>query len=184
MSILAPCDPAETQDATWACARHTGPVYLRLGKAGEPNLTANAVDPFVFGKLRRLVDGTDVCIVSYGPIMKTAMEVAGELKGRGASVAVVSAHTVKPLDEGGVTALFDRFEHIVVIEETSVRGSLGVEMKRLAWDHGARCRLHTFSLKDEFIHIYGSHQDVLRAHGLTTPQIVAGLGDLRMAQRA
>jgi transketolase len=182
MSILAPCDPSETRDATWACARHGGPVYLRLGKAGEPDLTSAAIDQFEFGKLRRLTEGTDVCILSYGPIMKTSMEVAASLQSRGVSVGVVSAHTVKPLDEQGVGSLLDRFEHVIVIEETSIRGSLGSEVKRIAWDRRAACRIHAFSLKDEFIHIYGSHQDVLRAHGLTTPQIVEALGNLRAAQ--
>ena len=68
-----------------------------------------------------------------------------------------------------------QFEHVVVVEETSVRGSLGVEVKRIAWERGASCQIHAFSLKDEFIHIYGSHQDLLRAHGVTASQILEGL---------
>jgi transketolase len=179
MSILAPCDPAETREAAWACAKHHGPVYLRLGKAGEPDLTSHAVDPFTFGKLRRITDGSDVCVLSYGPILATAADVAKQLATRGCSVALISAHTVKPLDEAGVAALFQRFEHVIVIEETSQRGSLGNEVKRLAWEHRATCRVHAFSLKDEFIHVYGSHKDLLQAHGLTTPQIMEALGDLR-----
>ncbi|MEQ1896018.1 MAG: transketolase C-terminal domain-containing protein [Vicinamibacterales bacterium] len=179
MSILAPCDPAETVLAAWACAKHAGPVYLRLGKAGEPDLTANAIDPFVFGKLRRVTDGSDVCILGYGPILKTGFDVAKGLEARGCSVSVVSAHTVKPLDEEGMAALFSRFEHVIVIEETSVRGSLGTDVKRLAWERRAACQVHTFALKDEFLHIYGAHQDLLRAHGLTAAQILESLGDLR-----
>src|SRR5438874_5336166 len=70
MSILAPCDPLETVAATWASALASGPVYLRLGKAGEPNLTEHAVDPFEFGKIRYLRKGGDTCVVSYGPILK------------------------------------------------------------------------------------------------------------------
>ncbi len=39
--VLAPCDPLECIEATRWCARQKeGPVYLRIGKAGEPNLTA------------------------------------------------------------------------------------------------------------------------------------------------
>jgi len=66
MSIIAPCDPAETIAATWASARHSGPVYLRLGKAGEPDLTSQAPEPFEFGKLRLIKEGGDACILSYG----------------------------------------------------------------------------------------------------------------------
>ena len=38
MSVLAPCDPPELTDAMRATMRHNGPMYLRLGKAGEPTL--------------------------------------------------------------------------------------------------------------------------------------------------
>src|SRR5262249_55976373 len=43
MRVIAPCDPAEAEAATRWCANQTdGPVYLRLGKAGEPDMTAQA----------------------------------------------------------------------------------------------------------------------------------------------
>jgi transketolase len=172
ITIVAPCDPAETVAATRAVAKHNGPVYLRLGKAGEPDLTSQAADPFVLGKLRRIRAGTDVCILAYGPIMTVALQVARDLEARrGCSVAVVSTHTVKPLDQAGVETILREFAHVIVIEETSARGSLGLDVKRIAWDRRATCRLETFSLKDEFIHIYGSHADLLKAHGLTAGQI-------------
>src|SRR6185437_15839164 len=44
-----------------------GPVYLRIGKAGEPDLTKGA-EPWQFGKIRYLRRGTDVCILTYGCI--------------------------------------------------------------------------------------------------------------------
>lgn len=173
MRILAPCDPLETEAATWACARRQGPTYLRLGKAGEPTLTANAVDPFVFGKLRCIKAGTDACILSYGPIMKMAMDVAARLEQEeGQSVAIVSCHTLKPLDREGLMAILRRFPKVVVIEEHSERGGLGAQVKQLAWESKASCALSTFGLQDEFIHVYGSHAELLSAHGLNADRIL------------
>ena len=64
MQIIAPCDPNECTEATRWCARQkNGPVYLRLGKAGEPDLTKGA-EPWVFGKLRYLRRGSDICILT------------------------------------------------------------------------------------------------------------------------
>lgn len=172
MAIIAPCDPLETEAATWACARRSGPTYLRLAKAGEPNLTSGVAEPFEFGKVRLLREGTDLCIISYGPIMKMAFEVASRIeRERGCSVAVFSAHTLKPLDVHGIVRILNKFEKIVVIEEHSERGGLGGAIKQLAWDCGAKCRLHTFSLKDEFIHCYGSQEDLWHAHGLSCENI-------------
>jgi transketolase len=168
MAVIAPCDPLETEAATWVCSERTGPTYLRLGKAGEPNLTANAPEPFEFGKIRKIRDGKDIAIISYGPIMSMAFEVAERAeRERGCSVAIYSAHTVKPLDALGVKRILNSYETVIVVEEHSVRGSLGGQVKQLAWDAQAKCRLHTFSLKDEFIHEFGSQRDMWKAHGLT-----------------
>ena len=51
MQVLAPCDPLEMKEATeWCANKSNSPTYMRLGKAGEPNLTENAVDKFEIGK--------------------------------------------------------------------------------------------------------------------------------------
>jgi transketolase len=145
---------------------------LRLGKAGEPNLTAAAPEPFEFGKVRLIREGTDICIISYGPVMKMAWEIAERIeREQGRSVALVSAHTVKPLDNAGVKRILDTYETVAVIEEHSPRGSLGGQVKQLAWDASAKCRLVTFSLQDEFIHQFGSQKDLWMAHGLD-PEII------------
>ena len=59
LSVIAPCDPSETEAATrWCAAQEQGPVYLRLGKAGEPDLSKDAPDAWAFGKLRQAARGT------------------------------------------------------------------------------------------------------------------------------
>ena len=173
MSIIAPCDPLETEAATWASANHQSPVYLRLGRSGEPDLTSDAAEPFEFGKLRTLKAGSDTCIISYGPIMKMAIEVGREIeKAHSKQVALASAHTLKPLDVSGIAGILHKFQRVIVIEEHSERGGLGAQVKQIAWEHKAKCELHTFGLKDEFIHLYGSQDDMWKAHGLSIENIL------------
>ena len=177
MSVIAPCDPSEATDATlWCVKQDRGPVYLRLGKAGEPDLTSNAVDPFVFGKIRYLKRGTDVCIMGYGPILKMGADLAARFEAKGRSVSLVSAHTPKPLDVEGVRQVLSSHKQVIVLEEMVPSGGLGPKVKEVAWDMGAKCRLDTFSLKDDFIHNYGSHGDLLKAHGLTIDAVAARTG--------
>jgi transketolase len=183
MSIIAPCDPLETQAATWASARASGPVYLRLGKAGEPSLTQDAIEPFVFGKLRYLRQGTDTCVVSYGPIMKMALDVADGLIASGRSVSVVSAHTLKPLDRAGLEQILRRHAEVIVIEEHSPRGGLAAQTKELAWEVGATCNVYTFTLQDQFIHTYGTHAELLGAHGLQPDRILNTIRSGRIGNR-
>ena len=173
MRVLAPCDPLELVEATKYCAyQKEGPVYLRIGKAGEPNFTDKAVESFEFGKIRFIRKGTDVCILSYGPIMAKAMAVADALEANGKSVSVISAHTIKPLDRPGVEAALSSHQQVIVIEEHVPEGGLSSRVKQIAWDIKATCRLNTFTLKDEFIHNYGSSDDLLAAHGISVPIIL------------
>ncbi len=153
-----------------------GPVYLRLGKAGEPNFTHKAIDPWKFGKLRYIKRGTDVCIMSYGVIMQKAMQLAEWFETKGKSVSVISCHTLKPLDIEGIKDALERHGQIIVIEEHAPQGGLAPRVKQIAWDIQARCRLETFTLQDAFIHNYGSHDDLLAAHGIEVEAIAAQVG--------
>jgi transketolase len=177
MQIIAPCDPAECTHATSYCAtQKKGPIYLRIGKAGEPNFTDKAVDPWVFGKLRYIKRGSDVCILSYGIIMQKAMQLASRFEAAGKSVSVASCHTLKPFDVDGIAEALARHKHVVVIEEHAPQGGLAPRTKQIAWDTKATCRLDTFTLQDAFIHNYGSHDDLLSAHGIDMAQISQHVG--------
>jgi transketolase len=176
MTVIAPCDPAETRLVTgWCTTQQGGPVYLRLGKAGEPDLTGQADEPWRFGRLRYLTRGRDVCILSYGSTVKLAGEVAAHVREQGRSVSLVSVHTLKPLDREGITQALLTHDRVVVIEELAPFGGLGPQVKALAWDAAARCRLDTFALEDAFHHVYGSHGELLSAHGLSREAIVSRL---------
>lgn len=178
MSILAPCDPEEAKAVTrWIAAREGGgPIYLRFGKAGEPVITDGAAEPFRFGKLRHLWKGNEVAVVSYGILMKMARDVAQGLRDTGKSVSLISCPTVKPLDREGLADVLRRHRKVIVLEEHVPQGGLAPQTKQIAWDVQAKCALHTFTLKDEFVHCYGSHEDVLAAHGLSAAAILAKVG--------
>jgi len=168
MRVIAPCDPEEAKAATqYLVGQQEGPVYLRLGKAGEPVLSTA---PFQFGKLRVLKEGNDACILGYGPILKMAMQAA-----EGRSVAVASVHTLKPLDKEGIARILGKYAKVVVLEEMVPHGGLGQMVKALAYESGARCKITALSLKHEFVHVYGSHEQLLAAHGLSVAAIQKAL---------
>lgn len=172
MQVIAPCDPDETRAATIWCAQQTlGPAYVRLGKAGEPRLTADAEEPWTFGRIRRLRPGAQHAILAYGTIMKLAIDLTDALRDAGVMVAVYSVHTLKPLDRARLAEILCRYDHVVTIEESVPAGSLGVQVKALAQEMSAGCRIDAFALQDRFIHNYGTHADLLAAHGLTVPLI-------------
>ncbi len=162
MRVIAPCDPYETAEATKWCAANTeGPVYLRLGKAGEPVLEGDF--PWEYGKVRMLRQrGRRTCVIGYGPILKMAMEID--------DVDVCSVHTLKPLDWEGICDVCDAYEKVVVLEESVP--FLWRHVQRLAREGTA---LENLCLADKFIHAYGTHDDVRADHGLTKEALLAAL---------
>jgi transketolase len=176
MTVLAPCDPIEMNLATtWCATRSEGPVYMRLGKAGEPDLTFDAVDPFEIGKVRCLKKGTDTAIMSYGITVSMAMELSEKLEELDVSVSVYSCHTIKPLDINGIIEILSSHEKVVILEEHVPHGGLGSRIKEIAFDNVSNCEVRAFSLKDEFIHCYGDHQELLSAHGFSIEEIMKNL---------
>jgi transketolase len=176
MQVVVPCDPQECTDIThWCATQKNGPVYLRIGKAGEPTLTQGA-EPWRFGKLRYLQRGSDLCILTYGVITKMAAEVAEAARAQGKSVSLVSCHTLKPIDREGIAQALQSHKDVVVIEEHAPQGGLAPQTKQIAWDIQAKCKLTTYTLQDAFIHCYGSHDQLLAAHGISREKILSDLG--------
>lgn len=176
MQVICPCDPLEAIESTKYCAsQKTGPVYLKLGKAGEPTVTENAIDPFEIGKIRYIQKGKDVCILTYGLIMPKMLEVAEQLEKQGKSVSVVSVHTIKPLDRSGIVEALQNHAQVIVVEENVPHGALGSRVKEIAWDIQAPCQLQAMSLQDEFIHCYGTYDELLDVHGISVDKVVAAV---------
>ena len=166
LNVLAPCDPLEVEAMTrWCATQETGPVYLRLGKAGEPNLTQHIAQPWEFGRVRWIRTGGNHCIITYGVITKMVVDLAEELANSGISTSVLTVPTLKPLDYEGLADALKSHDSVTVIEECVPR-ALGMEVQALAFRIGYGGAVRTFYLQDEFIHCYGSHADILGAHGL------------------
>ncbi len=175
MTVIAPCDPLETQAAVTGSFDLTGPAYLRLGKSGEPDLTAAATEPFVLGRIRQVRAGSGTALVGYGPILELGLRAADQASGRGVSPSVYSAHTVKPLDLERVDTILSTYDRVVVLEEHVHRGGLGMQVQARANEIGSTASVVSLHLGDVFLHTYGSKDDLLEAHGITLESVTDAL---------
>jgi transketolase len=171
MTILCPGDPAEVRLALRAALRHPGPVYIRIGKKGEPAVHASPPE-FRIGKGIIVQSGKDVCILSTGNLLPVAVGAAKELNSHGVSCQVVSFHTVKPLDEALLKESFGRFAVVATLEEHGRLGGLGGGVAEwLADQRFPDARLIRLGIDDVFVH-KSCDQDIAREDfGLTPGQI-------------
>ncbi len=124
MTVIAPGDPVETRLAVRAVVAHPGPCYLRLGKSREPVVHA-APPHFEIGKAIMVRDGSDATIMSTGAMLPVAVEAADMLATLDIQAAVVSMHTLKPIDADAIARAAAETRALVTIEEHGPIGGLG-----------------------------------------------------------
>lgn len=168
--VLAPGDPVETRLATRAAAKHPGPCYMRLGKAGEPVVYAQT-PVFEIGKANVLSQGHDVAILSTGGMLQTAAQAAAVLEARGVSVLLLSLHTVQPLDEEAVTDAAHRTGRLITIEEHGP-GGLADAVAEVLLRRGVSTRFQPLRLGRQAVTVAGSQSGLLQGYGLSVEGVV------------
>lgn len=73
-------------------------------------------------------EGTDVTIVSYNKVMKTALASADELAKMGISAEVIDLRTIRPLDYDTIIKSVKKTNRLIVVEETWPFCSVGTEI--------------------------------------------------------
>lgn len=168
MTIFVPCDPVETRKAVFAALDIDGPVYIRVARPVVETLTTPET-PFVPGKAVILREGSDVCILAAGLMVKEALRASETLAAEGIGAAVVDAHTIKPFDSELVLAMAERCGRILSVEEHSVIGGLGsAAAETLAGNSPAKFR--RMGIQDRF-GFSGKPADLFEAFGLTAAHI-------------
>jgi len=171
MTVLAPGDSLELRAGLRAALKHDGPVYMRIGKKGEPQIHPREPD-FQLGRALTIQQGTDVCLLATGVMLATAMQAAKLLAEQRISARVESFPTVKPLDTARLAELFGRYGVVAVIEEHGRIGGLGGAIAEwLATQEAARARLLSFGTADEFMHEVGTTEYARKRFGLTAENI-------------
>ena len=172
LTVLCPADAMEVGPAMEAALALPGPVYIRLGKKGEPTIHEKP-PKFEVGRGLVMQEGADVCLLGMGTLVSVALGAAKKLMSQGISARVVSMHTVKPLDEQLLRDSFDRFRVVAVVEEHSVIGGLGSAVAEWLAAHGPKQGvLEAIGTPDAFISAAGSQQWMRDQCGLT-PEAVA-----------
>lgn len=180
ITVLTPADPAETAAATRAMLRLDGPVYLRLGKNGEPAaLPAGA--RFEIGRAVRVREGGDVAILSCGPMLTEALAAAELLAADGIATRIVHLGTIKPLDAASVIRACTGVRVVVTVEEHTVLGGLGSAVAEVLAEAGCPAPLRRIGMPDTFAHAVGSRDHLIRHYGLDAAAIAAAATTERAA---
>jgi transketolase len=171
MTVIVPCDHAQTRAATVALGDHIGPTYLRFGRPNWPVFTTGR--EFKIGKADKMIEGNQVSIFACGHMVWQAIEAEEKLASKGISAEVINIHTIKPLDVEAILSSVKKTRCAVTCEEHQINGGLGDSVAQvLSRFHPSPVEM--VAVNDSFGES-GPPLDLLKKYGLGPENIVAAV---------
>jgi 2-oxoisovalerate dehydrogenase E1 component beta subunit len=131
LKVVACSNPVDGYWMIQQAIAHDDPVIFlepkRQYHADKAELDDTATPEPLFSS-RVVRPGSDVTVLTYGPMVKIAMKAAEAAAGEGKSLEVIDLRTLSPLDMGPVFDSVRRTGHVVVAHEAHVNLGLGAEL--------------------------------------------------------
>lgn len=162
MTVICPCDGAETYHAVKAAYDIEGPVYIRINRGFDQVIYKNVDDcKFEWDKSTLMNDGTDITVIACGSCVFEAMQAARIAKAdAGLSVRVINMHTIKPIDRDAIIKAVSETRRIITVEDHEVMGGLGSAVAEIVAQSGKACAFKMLGHQDSFSTI-GLQEDLL-----------------------
>lgn len=168
---LTICSPLDEEDLkgmmrTGAFAQD-GPFVIRYPRGCRPQngTTPHPAGPEEIGRGRCIKEGTDVAVLTLGPIGYVALEAAQDTK-----VAVYDMRYLKPLDEALLEEVARNFKRIVTVEDGIRTGGMGSAVIEWMNDHGYNIPVTRLGLPDRFVE-HGTPKELYHLVGLDKENI-------------
>jgi len=141
LKVVTPSNPYDAKGLLKAAIRDDDPVLVMesekmYGDKGEVP-EGEYIVPIGVADVKK--KGSDVTIVSFGKIMKVAMQAAEELSKDGIEAEVLDLRTIRPLDIDAIIESIKKTNRLVIVEESwpvaSISAEISHRVQRLAFDY-------------------------------------------------
>lgn len=154
MTVASPYDERELRRLMYtAQLPDKGPFAIRYprgkGVLVDWKCPLEAVE---VGKGRKLKDGTDVAVITLGPVGNVAARAISRAEAdKGCSVAHYDLRFLKPLDEAMLHEIGQRFARVVTLEDGVLKGGMGSAVLEFMSDNGYHPVVRRLGIPDRFI---------------------------------
>lgn len=130
LKVIVPSNPYDAKGLLKSAIRDNDPVIFMESeqmygdKAEVPE--GEYLIPIGVADVKK--QGNDVTIVSFGKILKVAMNAALELEKEGVSAEVIDLRTIRPIDYATVIESVKKTNRLVIVEEAWPLGSIATEI--------------------------------------------------------
>lgn len=169
MIICSPCDPFETRAITKIAAQYDGPMYLRLGKAGEKQIY-KFYEELIISDIHLYQESlSENVLFVTGSIMDYAVNY---IKVNQIDTAIYSVPFVKPLNRVQLKEIVSKHKNVIVLEEHQKSCGLGSALIEQISDMYAAGqieeypRVNRIAIDDKFYSIAGNQSYLRECAGL------------------
>lgn len=178
--VAAPADAIELRQLLYTATQDLQqPMAIRYPRGrGEIKDWKMPFEKLDIGKGRCLLEGEELAVLSLGSIsgnVSKSIEAIGGKSPRldhagGFSIAHYDLRFLKPLDEDLLQSIFEKFSHIITIEDGTVKGGFGDAVLEFAQTRNYTGKIHKLGIPDQFIE-HGDTEELYEIAGISSEKI-------------
>ena len=184
LTICSPMDEHELRRLMYtAQLPNKGPFVIRYPRGGGELMDWRCpFEEVKVGTGRKMKDGTDVAVLSIGPIGNNVTRAIASLTSQNSDTSIPSvAHYdmrfLKPLDEAILDEVGRKFKHVITVENGVRQGGLGSAVLEWMNDHGYAPKVKRLGLPDNFVE-HGTVKELQHIVGIDEEGIVKAIKEL------
>jgi 1-deoxy-D-xylulose-5-phosphate synthase len=174
--ISSPMDEIEMRNLMFTASRAGIPFVIRYPKGTGPGAGWHGAEfaEIPLGKGRLVCEGTDVALLTFGPVGNFAAEAVERAAAKGISVAHYDLRFAKPLDEELLHEVGKKFKRVITVEDGVVRGGVGSAVEDFFSRNGYPVCVEKLGVGDDFVP-HGSMAQLYRLCGYDADGILASI---------
>jgi 1-deoxy-D-xylulose-5-phosphate synthase len=167
LTIASPYDESELRRLMFTAAQPGAGVFVIRYPRGKGSMKEwrCPLETVEVGKGRLMKDGSDVALLTIGPLGKVMESVVEDAAKQGVSVAHYDMRFLKPLDEEILLEVGRKFKYIVTLEDGAVKGGLGGAVAEFMSANGFSPRIVKVGIPDNFVE-HGKPEELYRICGM------------------
>jgi len=167
MVISAPMDEIELRNLMYTAQleKNNFPFSIRYPRGrGQFADWQRPFEEIEIGKARQISEGNDLAVLSVGHPGINVASVVSKLAKENISVAHYDMRFVAPLDSEVLISVFNKFKHIITVEDGVLKGGFGSGVIEFMCDKGYNSEVRRLGIPDYFVE-HGTQEELIRECG-------------------
>lgn len=175
MIVASPMNEQSLRRLMFTATKVDGPMMIRYprGRGSQTDWRCQ-LEELPIGKGYCLKEGSDAAILSFGPIGIEAAKAIEMAEKGGKSIAHYDMVFCKPLDTELLSEVFNRFSHIITVEDGALSGGFGSAILEEANLKGYKGKIDCLGMPDKFVP-HGSVSQLYKLCGIDADSIAQKL---------